>query len=1066
MAIKRLFLNWDKPLLVSSALELLKQADGNIFFDLSNLLVVIPTSHAIKSLSYKLTEIASQKGCAVLLPKFVTPQFFFTCQECEKVPSETQRIFFWIESIKININNLTSLFPDKLKKSKDFSWYLGKAEKIIELADTLASVGMTIGEIVSKNSNALQNDLERFVELSKIEAAYFQLLNKAGFEDTNKVKMKNALNPKLSNGITKVIFIAVPDPIPIVIETINILSSSIDIEVWINASPDFDSAFDTFGRPIFDFWKDKDLDIPDFKNSVTLFDSPRDLATNLVNLISEKDDSINREININNISIIMPDTSLEIAIRHSFFKHGIKTFDPSGVRLNKTRPFFLFNAIVEFILVQDYRSLANLIRNADFLSYIKSKVDNLNYAKLFSINDYLQNKYMPVSFSDMLNAIKMEIKKQDKQSFLQNLVGTVRRNRPLQFGALGEVALSLPTLQEIQPDKTSLDLYSQALMITKDLLINEEGKFLTESALSKVIEIYDLIQSNVVPELKEYLSGSINAIKDIVDEVKESFGPNYKYENKDVAFLTIKRVQNTTLYPLQEDGTLPLRGWLELQWEEKKPFTFVLGMNEGIVPSVTTNDIFLPDSLKKKLNLPCHDSRFVRDLFILSSVLESQTEYPLNFVVMKTNGKGEYLKPSRLLLQTSDQGSFYERINYLFRGKSIIFEKENNTIAEAPLKHRTSDIELSTATALEFHSDKTPKTKISPEPQSGNQYRKDTICCVSTKVTSCKENHYPFIYSIPFKKLEENKLSVTDFKSYLECPFRFYLKKYLGYEEGIDDIKTDLDNREFGSICHETLKLLGEKLKEKTDKKDLKSLLAKKLTHEKSKFSPSIPVEFSFYSLGQRLNKALEIMLQDAENSEWEILDLEKDFNFTLNSDKLGKWLGSPVEKEISFVIKGRIDRIDISKDGKLLKIIDYKTGNVSATPRKEHYKSISTRTNESLIKEYAKFEINGKEYVWIDLQLPLYAIILQEIPEYKNLKIKDCAYFVIPKAVTNTQIVSWENMSLQELDAARKCTAQIVLNIANNIFWPPSEKVKYDNYETILYNVSQTSFNSKAWES
>ncbi len=1000
MAIKRLFLSWDKSLLTASALELLRQANGNIFFDLSNILVVVPTSLAIKSLSYKITEFASKKGCAILPPRFIIPQFFFTCQGNEKVPSETQRILFWIEAIKINGGNLSSLFPDKLSGNKNFNWYLNKAEKVIELADTLASIGMTIGKMASNNSDALQDDMERFVELSQIEAAYFQILDKAGLEDSNKVKIKNALNPKLPNGITKVVFIAVSDPLPIITETIKILSSFTSLEIWINAPSALDSAFDAFGRPIFDFWKDRNVNIPDFKNHVSLFDSPEDLASDLVNLISEKNDSDNREVNIDNISIIMPDTSLEVAVRHSFLKHGIKTYNPSGIKLSKTQPCILFSAILEFILTQDYRSLANLIRKADFLAFIKLKISNLDYSKLFSISDYLQNNYMPVSFSDVLDAIEKESKKSDNQSFLQIRGGTVSRNRPLQFGALGEDALPLPTLQETQRTKEiSLTLYSQTLMIVKDLLIEEEGKLITESALSKIIEIYNTIQASIAPELKEDLANSVNAIKDIVCEVKESFDTNDKHEKKDIAFLTTKKLQNAILYPPQEDGTLPLRGWLELQWEEMKPYTFLLGMNEGMVPSITTNDMFLPDSLKKKINLPCNDSRLARDSYILHSVMECKSEYPLNFVVMKTNHKGEYLKPSKLLLQTSDQDHFYERLNYLFRGKSVVFEQENNIIPEF--------------------------------------------------------NHHPLRYSVPLKNLRENKLSVTDFKSYLECPFRFYLKKIYGYKEEIDDTKTDLNNSEFGTICHEILKMLGNKLKEAADEKELRSLLAKKLVYERSKFSPSVPVEFSFYSLEQRLNKALDLMLEEAENSEWEIQDLEKDFNVTLDSGKLEKWLGNPVDKEISFSVRGRIDRIDISKNGKALRIIDYKTGSVSATPWKEHYKSISARTNESRIKDYARFEINGKEYIWTDLQLPLYAIILQELPEYKGLKINHCAYFVIPKAVTDTKISSWEEISEQELNAARKCAARIILNIANGIFWPPSEKVKYNNYEKMLYAAS-----------
>lgn len=964
MALKCVFLNWNRPLISLSALELLKLAKSESFFDLSHILAILSTAHATKKLSYELTKIANDRGSALLPPKFVTPQFFFTYQMSRKMPSETQRILFWIEAIKLNSEKVKFLFPDKLNETKNFAWYLDRAEKIIELVDTLATIGITIKKLVSANSDAIKDDMDRFIELSQIENTYFDLLNKAGFEDYNKIKIENALNPKPPNGISKIIFIAVPDPIPILTETINILSSFMDLEIWINAPIDFDLAFDTYGRPIYDFWKNKNLDIIDFKNQVTLFDSPGNLVTDFVNLLAEKKDLANEEISIGDISLIIPDISLEPALRHSFLKHNINTYNPSGINLNKTAPGALFCTMLEFILNQNYLSFANLIRNADFLAYIKLKIVNLDYSKLFSINDYLQNNYMPIAFEDMLKASEKENKKSDKYK-----------------------------------DATSLNLYSKVLIIVKELLIEGREKAPAEFALSKIIEIYNLIKSDISHDFKEDSPTSIGAIKEIVFEVEKNFWIKFGYNDKDIALLTAKRIQDSILYPPQKNGTLPLRGWFELQWEEKKPYTFILGMNEGIVPSVTTNDMFIPDSLKKKLNLPCNDSRFARDFYILYSTIKNYSEYHLNFIVMKTNQKGEYLKPSRLLLQTSDKNHFYERLNYLFRGKSISFEHENNTITEM--------------------------------------------------------DKYPLTYNVPLIKLKENYLNVTDFKNYLKCPFRFYLKKVLGYEEEIDDTKTDINHRKFGIICHETLVLLGNKLKEKTDEKELRSVLAKKLTFEKSKFSPSIPVEFSFYSLQQRLNKALDVMLEEEKNGEWEINDLEKDFNLVLDSDKLEKWLGTQVEEEILFSIKGRIDRIDISRDGKNLRIIDYKTGNVSSSPKSEHYKIISARNDESHIKEYERFEIGGKQYKWIDLQLPLYAIILQELPEYKNIKIDSCAYFVIPKSVTDTKIIPWKNILQEELDAARKCASQIILNMAKSIFWPPSDKVKCDNYEKILYDTS-----------
>lgn len=951
MTIKRFFLGWDTELTMSVAERLLKEAKRSEFIDLSHIVAVVSTAHSIKSLTYNLTELADKEGFALLAPKIVTPQYFLVNQANRKIPSQPQRLLFYIEAIRRTTPKISFLFPNTMDEDKNFSWYLDKAEQISILADSLASVGLTIEDFMSNHLAIIGEEFNRFDELSHIEDAYFQILAKEGFEDINKVKIESALNPKLPDGISKLVFIAVSDPIPIVCESINILSSCANVEIWINAPHELEGAFDIFGRPNHDYWKIKNLEIPDFKKRVTLFDSPSDLSIDFINLIAEKNDSEKSKLNIDDISIIMPDASLEPSVRRSFLSHGIETYNPSGKKLHESQPYALFKILADFITHQDYRSFANLLKNADFLAYAGTKTDNLDYANLFSINDKIQNTYMPGSFVELLKAVAL-IK------------------------------------------KDSITSYAEILSIAQEFLKSSKGNTLW--ALSLTEEIYKSILSNPSIEVCDDFSEAVKNITNAVSETKEALKLFPALSNNDITELLTKNIQNLILFPAQKDNTLPLRGWLELQWEANRPFTFIIGMNEGIVPSITTNDIFLPDSARKKIGLPCNDSRFARDMYILQTVMHSQQQgAQLNFVVMKTNHKGEYLKPSRLLLQTQNQKDFHERLNYLFRYDSIAFERN----------------------------------KI-------------------------EQSEYPVKYIVPTRPLKNNSLRVTDFKSYLECPFRFYLKRILGYEEEIDDTKTDIDEAQFGTICHAILKELGDKLNN-LDSKELIALLELKLQLYKSKFSSSIPVEFTFYSLQQRLKKALELMIEDREKRQWKALFTEKPFSLTLNSEKLSLWLEENVEENFTFTISGRIDRIDIGADGKSLRVIDYKTGNVSETPEKDHYKTVTARTDESLIKDYSSFELNGKQCRWTDLQLPLYAIIIGEMEEFKDYTVTDCSYFVIPKAVTDTRIVAWQNIGADELAAAKKCVASIILNIAKDIFWPPSAKPKYDNFEKLLYSPS-----------
>src|SRR5690606_23626280 len=52
-------------------------------------------------------------------------------------------------------------------------------------------------------------------------------------------------------------------------------------------------------------------------------------------------------------------------------------------------------------------------------------------------------------------------------------------------------------------------------------------------------------------------------------------------------------------------------------------------------------------------------------------------------------------------------------------------------------------------------------------------------------------------------------LSPTAFRSYLSCPFRFYLQHVLKMQE-VDATKEELDVFDFGRLCHKPLEKLAE----------------------------------------------------------------------------------------------------------------------------------------------------------------------------------------------------------------------------------------------------------------
>jgi ATP-dependent helicase/nuclease subunit B len=131
--------------------------------------------------------------------------------------------------------------------------------------------------------------------------------------------------------------------------------------------------------------------------------------------------------------------------------------------------------------------------------------------------------------------------------------------------------------------------------------------------------------------------------------------------------------------------------------------------------------------------------------------------------------------------------------------------------------------------------------------------------------------------------------------------------------------------------------------------------------------------------------------------------------------------------------LKGQIDRVDRHRETGAIRIIDYKTMDRAVPPSREHL-----RRAESGSPEYAEAKGGKKGSRWVDLQLPLY-IWLYSRAEGAVADIEP-AYFALPKAVTETGLIPWDNFNEELQKSAVLCAGEIVKLIRTGVFWPPSE--------------------------
>ena len=177
------------------------------------------------------------------------------------------------------------------------------------------------------------------------------------------------------------------------------------------------------------------------------------------------------------------------------------------------------------------------------------------------------------------------------------------------------------------------------------------------------------------------------------------------------------RVARSRVFHPAPGDAVEISGWLEAPWTDA-PVLCVAGCREGALPAGTTEDAFLPDSLRTKLGLTDNASRYARDAYLLSCLLRRYGPSKLRLGYSRFRSGGEPNRPSRLLLGCPDE-DLPARVEKLFQ--------------PSPARRQANEL--------------FPPWKLRLEPPA--------------RVESIR---------------------VTGFKHYLACPLRFYLGQVRGLQ--------------------------------------------------------------------------------------------------------------------------------------------------------------------------------------------------------------------------------------------------------------------------------------------
>lgn len=372
-------------------------------------------------------------------------------------------------------------------------------------------------------------------------------------------------------------------------------------------------------------------------------------------------------------------------------------------------------------------------------------------------------------------------------------------------------------------------------------------------------------------------------------------------------------------------------GWLELHLDPA-PALAILGVNDGRIPEAVTGHAFLPDGLRTALGMAGNVQRYARDAYLLQAIAKSRKR--LRLIVGRRNAQGDPLSPSRLLL-ACDDATLVRRVRE--------FADDRSERVEPP-----------------------PIGLGAPQPAAASRF---TVPMLPTLTAP-------------------QSMRVTDFRAFLQCPYRYALGRLLGLQSFADD-SPELDPMSFGSLAHRALAGLGDDatIAASEDAEAIFEYLRdrlRQLVRDDYGSQPLPAVRLQAARLEQRLRSFARFHAREV-GAGWRIRHCERAFRRD-TAVKLD------VPGQPPMLLHGTIDRIDENIRTGAWRVIDYKTSERAKPPFTAHH---------NLTKPPEVIE----ELEWTDLQLPLYHLLATRSDLQLPADRVELGYIVLPK---RTDGVEW----------------------------------------------------------
>lgn len=954
MPFHRHFIDWNQPVLPAAADYIIERYATSRELDLRKLVLVFTGRRASRRMLEVLFEKAAHKWPAFMPPRMTTFQQFpeMLYKQQHRWADDLTQLLIWKQALgAIPPHELKAALPAIPDDDAVPSW-LSLCESLRAQHNELAEDGMEFDRVFESLQECGNfQEADRWKALRRIQSEYLMQLDQLQLWDRQASRLI-AVEQNECQVDFDIMLIGTVDMNLVVRKMLDQVADR--VTALVHAPESESGRFDEYGCLIADEWTECHLDIP--VEDTRIADAPDHQAQVVVQEMAEFAGARRAD----EISIGIADEALVPAVMQNLSEAGVLGRWPVEMQLTETRPWRLLNAIVEHLASATdgqppkFDTFANLVRHPDVSRLVDSSVRKTMKSKTRADIDWLTelDKYTARHLQTSPGVLLGRKQRRDIVGAVIEAVdemlaalcpeGSLPAPKPSRRNAPAPQQKQLFFGDEIEVVSQSVQQQLQAL---KRLTVWADGILRMLALTYQTIKLQpDSRRDKGIAACCKSLTETI----DLLHQVPEAIMP--KCTASQAMQLILGQVSDVAVPPEGNDSAVDLLGWLELAMDDA-PILLLTGFNEGFVPESLTSDVFLPNSFRSKLGLRDNKRRYARDAYALTAMMHSREQ--IVYISGRRDATGNPLMPSRLWF-AADTDSLPDRVQRFY-------DEESSALV--------SDIADMVDDAVDppIHSDDARRSGfLIPGP---------TL--------------------IPTQPTE---ISVTSFRDYLYCPYRYFLKRELRLKS-IDDETLELEAAAFGSLMHDVLSDFGQsRVVHALRPEPIEEFLLKTLNSYANK------------RFGRNRSATIAVQLQMMQNrlsafAVWQASTAAEGWRIRYTEENL-KYSEFRDAKERYITLAGRVDRIDQHERTGQYRVIDYKTSEKAEKPESTHFKKGN----------------------WVDLQLPLYRLLVRSLGIHSNVQL---GYVHLPGdlASVGESIARWDQM---QLDSAEQTARQVAADIVD----------------------------------